>query len=68
MNFEEKSPMDGKEPVKRLPSNVIERMKIVFRSTHGSEMNEEDRNVLGIPACEEAGETFEAPSILVLLQ
>ena len=68
MNFEEQLPTDREEPVERLPSDVIERMKIVFRSTHGAEMNEEDRNVLGIPACEEAGETFDAPSILVLLQ
>jgi len=30
---------------------LVERMKIVFRETHGGEMTQEDRNFLGIPPC-----------------
>jgi len=30
---------------------LIERMKLVFRRTHGEEMTEDDRNFLGIPPC-----------------
>jgi len=30
---------------------VIERMKLVFRSTHGKDMTQEDRDFLGIPPC-----------------
>lgn len=33
------------------PDPLIERMKLVFRRTHGEEMTEEDRNFLGIPPC-----------------
>jgi hypothetical protein len=70
MNFDSELLMasENKEPLEELPSNVIERMKIVFRSTHGAEMDDEDRNLLGIPQCEAASETLQPPSILVLLQ
>lgn len=34
-----------------LPATVIERMKLVFRATHGTDMGQEDRNYLGIPPC-----------------
>ena len=34
-----------------LPEAVMERMKLVFRKTHGNEMTEDDRNFLGIPPC-----------------
>ncbi|HEU5232185.1 MAG TPA: hypothetical protein VFU50_04945 [Terriglobales bacterium] len=34
-----------------VPEALIERMKLVFRTTHGTEMTEEDRNFLGIPPC-----------------
>jgi hypothetical protein len=37
-----------------LSDALIERMKLVFRKTHGGEMTQEDRNFLGIPPC--AGE------------
>lgn len=30
---------------------IVERMKIVFRKTHGGEMTQEDRDFLGIPPC-----------------
>ena len=33
------------------PDALIERMKLVFRRTHGTDMTEEDRNFLGIPPC-----------------
>ena len=35
----------------KLPDVLIERMKIVFRCTHGGEMTQDDRNFLGIPPC-----------------
>lgn len=38
-------------PVEKLSEALIERMKIVFRATHGGEMTQEDRNFLGIPPC-----------------
>jgi hypothetical protein len=34
-----------------LSDALVERMKIVFRKTHGGEMTQEDRNFLGIPPC-----------------
>ena len=34
-----------------IPEASVERMKLVFRTTHGKEMTEEDRNFLGIPPC-----------------
>jgi hypothetical protein len=34
-----------------VPEALIERMKLVFKKTHGKEMTEEDRNFLGIPPC-----------------
>jgi hypothetical protein len=39
------------EPRENPSEAVIERMKIVFRRTHGAEMSQEDRNFLGIPPC-----------------
>ena len=33
------------------PEALVDRMKLVFRKTHGTEMTEEDRNFLGIPPC-----------------
>jgi hypothetical protein len=39
------------EPRESLSDALIERMKIVFRKTHGGEMTQEDRNFLGIPPC-----------------
>ncbi|GEM_PF-2852577 len=39
------------EGMEKLPDALIERMKIVFRRTHGAEMTQEDRNFLGIPPC-----------------
>lgn len=33
------------------PEALVDRMKMVFRSTHGQEMTDEDRNFLGIPPC-----------------
>jgi hypothetical protein len=35
----------------KLSDALIERMKLVFRSTHGTEMTQEDRDFLGIPPC-----------------
>lgn len=37
--------------IETLSEALIERMKIVFRATHGGEMTPEDRNFLGIPPC-----------------
>src|SRR5438270_7023274 len=42
------------QPPKQLAEVLSERMKIVFRRTHGAEMTQEDRDYLGIPPC--AGE------------
>jgi hypothetical protein len=39
------------EPRESHSEALIERMKIVFRRTHGAEMSQEDRNFLGIPPC-----------------
>jgi hypothetical protein len=39
------------EPRGSLSDALVERMKIVFRKTHGGEMTQEDRNFLGIPPC-----------------
>jgi hypothetical protein len=39
------------EPRESHSEALIERMKIVFRKTHGAEMSQEDRNFLGIPPC-----------------
>lgn len=42
------------QPPKEPSAAVIERMKLVFRRTHGADMTQEDRDFLGIPPC--AGE------------
>jgi len=39
------------EPRVQLPEALIEKMKLVFRDTHGGEMTQEDRDFLGIPPC-----------------
>ncbi|MBV9072134.1 MAG: hypothetical protein JOZ10_00770 [Acidobacteria bacterium] len=38
-------------PPELLSEAVVERMKMVFRSTHGTEMTKKDRDYLGIPPC-----------------
>lgn len=37
--------------LRTLSAALIERMKLVFRRTHGKEMTQEDRDFLGIPPC-----------------
>ena len=37
--------------LRTLPAALIERMKLVFQTTHGKEMTQEDRDFLGIPPC-----------------
>lgn len=48
---EEKCGNDPAGRVQPLPATVIERMNLVFRATHGKEMDQEDRNFLGVPPC-----------------